>query len=209
MEAVVRLPSTFPTATQRAALGLLTATSRLGFTRRETPLPPVGQTEYRTAVLRIGLPELRIEGLDGRHYRYPPNTVHVTVKNLDTSTTGPDEAISRLADAQLPAPQLTIDGLGCSPDTLLLRCLHDDHFGALRARIEAAFDLPKSMSPTRWVLDRLTYANVVRFDGAGEWPTRVSGDHGMVICRELEVVHTDLYLSPQATTTLGRLPLQQ
>jgi len=209
MEVVDRRFSTLPTATQRAGLGLLTATSRRRLSRRRTPLPPVGRPRYRTAVLRLGLPEVRLDGIDDRHYRYPPETVHVTVTNLDASTADPDEAIRRLARVRLRAPELTIDGLGCSPDTLLLRCLHDDRFGELRERVAAAFDLPRSRSPTRWLLDRLAYANVVRFDGAGAWPTGVGGDIGTVICRALEIVHTDLFLSPQATTILARLPLQR
>jgi hypothetical protein len=158
-------------------------------------------------VLRLGatlVPEITTTNL---HYIYPPETVHVTVSNLDATNVDVEEAIERLAARRLSAPTFTVGGLGCSPDTLFLRCIHDGRFDRLRLAVEKAFELPPSGSPMSWLFRRLSFANVVRFDGPGEWQ-QLRHSRAEARCTTLEIVRTDRYLSLQGTTVIRTIPLQ-
>ena len=196
-----------PRVVQRLALTALTATARLGLSRRRAPLPPIGEHVHLTAVLRLGatlVPEITTTNL---HYIYPPETVHVTVSNLDATNVDVEEAIERLAARRLSAPTFTVGGLGCSPDTLFLRCIHDERFDRLRLAVEQTFELPPSGSPMSWLFRRLSFANVVRFDGPGEWQ-ELRHSRAEARCTTLEIVRTDRYLSLQGTTVIRAIPLQ-
>jgi hypothetical protein len=174
--------------------------------RRRRPLPPLGDASHLTAILRIGalfVPRLRV---DERHYVYPPHTVHVTVANLDAADVDLDDAIDRLRSQSLPAPEFVVCGLGCSPDTLFLKCVHDVRFVELRAAVSDAFDLQRAPVGATRLFERLSFANIVRFDGRGEWP-HVTVPDQRETCRELEIVRTDRYLSDSATIIEARVAL--
>jgi hypothetical protein len=195
-----------PPAAQRMAFALLTTVARTRLSRRRSPLPQLGTPIYLTSILRLGdtnLPQLDVED---RHHRYPPSTVHVTVANLDTATVDVGVALERLRSRDLPAPSLTIDGLGCSPDTLFLRCIADVRLDELRRAVLDDFGVVRPSSWTMRLSGRLAYANVVRFDGPGQW-IRTSIPITSIECRELEIVRTDRYLSDAGTDVLERLPL--
>lgn len=196
-----------PRIAQRVALAALTAVARIGLGRRRTPLPPVGEQAHLTAVLRLGdafVP--RITDAEP-HYIYPPETVHVTVSNLDATDVDLAVALERLTALPLSAPSFTVGRLGCSPDTLFLRCIHDDRFDRLRLAVEQSFELPPAGSPTSWLFRRLSFANVVRFNGPGEWQ-QVRRPSTEASCTTLEIVRTDRYLSSQGTTVIQTIPLE-
>ena len=153
---------------QGLAFDALTMRSRRGLRSRLTPLPPIGRADHLTAVIR--LPPDLVPRLDvgGSHYVYPSDTVHVTVTNLDRATVEPTIAIARLRALDLEAPRFVITGLGCSPDTLFLRCVHDAAFVELRRHVRRAFGVERTGRPQ--LASRLSFANVVRFDGPGTWP---------------------------------------
>jgi hypothetical protein len=179
--------------------------SRRRLRSRTTSLPPIGQTTHLTAVIRLPPGLVPPVELGGSHYVYPSDTVHVTVINLDRATVEPTVAIARLRSRDLVAPTFVVNGLGCSPDTVFLRCVHDATFAELRREVRQAFCVERSgRFPS--VLSRLTFANVIRFDGPGECPERL--DHrGDFVARRLEIVRTDRYLSEGGTTVLAELPL--
>jgi hypothetical protein len=205
-ELVLRAGTTLPPILQRSALSLVTMTSRTRLRRRTAPLPPLGVPGHLTAVLRVGegvVPDIRV---GHQHYVYPKHTVHVTVSNLDRAAATVDAALERLSCLTLEAPMLTLEGLGCSSDTLFIRCVHDPAFGRLREMLVDAFEVRRPAAPISWAFTRVTYANVVRFQGPGEWisldlPTR------HVRCTELEIVRTDRFLSDAGTTVLARVPI--
>lgn len=161
--------------------------------------------DLHLAVLRLGHLGLPRDSYRG-HYVYPPDTVHVTVTNLDDATSPLDAAIAELTAADLRAPTFTITGLGCSPDTVFLRCIHDGAFALLRAEVRHAFGVAGSPRRAGWVFERLSFANVIRFDGSARW-TRVPTPRTTVTCTELEIVRTDRFLSERGTTVLARLAL--
>lgn len=141
------------------------------------------------------------------HHVYPPGTVHVTVANLDDATVDLDTAVATLEAVPPPAPMFEISGTGCSPDTVFLRCIHDRAFGLLRESLRDAFGVRRRAGPMAWLFDRLSFANVVRFDGRGVW-VPIPDVHASVSCGELEIVRTDRYLSDQGTEVLRRIPLE-
>jgi len=193
---------------QRGAFAALTTLSRLGLQRRTAPLPPVGKQDHLTAVLRIGPSAVPNLDVSPRHYVYPPEAVHVTVANLDRAGAPLDDAIVRLSRTQLVAPVFWIDEVGCSPDTLLLRCIHDHRFVRLREAVEIAFEVSRPWTPLSWIFRRLTFANVVRFNGPGEWIHEPSVER-QVRCTTLEIVRTDRYLSPSGTTVVEAISLHE
>lgn len=201
-----RLVLAFPAAVQRTLALSLTGISRLSFRRRPTSLPAHGGSEHLTAIIRLGahvVPEIEAPG----HFVYPPHTVHITVTNLDGATVEVNAAISALGDRLPIAPTFHLGGVGCSPDTLFLRCVHDGAFGELRNALRGAFGMPSGFSPVRWLFDRLSFANVVRFDGRGQWLS-AAAPPAMVVGLEVEIVRTDRYLSDDATVVLARIPLR-
>jgi hypothetical protein len=190
---------------QKAALSALTWLSRVTIRRRTAPLPPLGEATYLTAVLRLDHPGLPASTYPG-HYTYPAHTVHVTVANLDRAGRTLESALESLAARRLPAPTFRITGLGCSSDTVFLRCIHDRRFRQLRRAVRAAFGVGSPRAPLAWLFDRLSFANVVRFAGPARW-ARVGILPGSVRCTELEIVRTDRFLSDRGTIELAQLAL--
>lgn len=203
---MTRPPTALPRLAQRAALTVVTLAARQRARHRNEHLPAQGQPIHRTAVLRldgVALPELAV---NDRHYVYPPGTVHVTVTNLDTATVEVADALARLRSCELPAPEFEVIGLGGSPDTLFLKCLHDERFGRLREVTRRAFGVPEAGLGVTWLFDRLSYANVVRFNGPGQWVDAPVARQRRR-CPELEIVRTDRFLSESGTIVEHRLPL--
>ncbi|MDY7104936.1 MAG: hypothetical protein S0880_27430 [Actinomycetota bacterium] len=192
-------------AAQRVWMSLMTAVSRAQAPRRTTGLPPHGTATYFSTVVRLPpelVPDLDIEAPD---HRYRPEDVHVTVANLNDATVPMADALETLRGRELPAVRFRIEGLGRSPGTLFLRCVHDHTLRRLRTEIRDAFGAPPPPWPER-AFAWLSFANVARFDGPGTWPGR--GDvRADVTVDELELVTTDRFFSPEATTVLARLAL--
>jgi hypothetical protein len=139
------------------------------------------------------------------HYVYPVHTVHVTVCNLDAATVDVEDGIACLRRMALPAPTLAIGGIGCSPDTLFLRCTFATAFAELRSAVRRAFGVTRSR-PSSWFYSSVAFANVVRFNGPGVWPGPIEVG-AVVTVVELEVVWTDRFLSDAGTQVLARIPL--
>jgi hypothetical protein len=204
---VTRPTGTLHAWIQEGAFTVITALARRRIGRRSTPLPPRGEPAHLTAVLRLaGVPVPAFEPGPGQ-YVYPATTVHVTVTGLDSATRPVADAVRSLAAVPPPAPTFTITGLGCSPDTIFLRCVHDAAYATLRRRVCEAFGVAAPRSVRGWVFDRLSFANVVRFDGPGRWPA-VAVPRTTVTCDVLEIARTDRYLSDEGTVVLARLPLR-
>jgi hypothetical protein len=190
------------------ALAAITWASCRRLRRRRTPLPPIGDAAHVTTVLRLPSEVVPLLDVGPRHHRYPPHTVHVTVANLDESTVDIESAVASLQRRALDPVSISIEGIGCSPDTLFLRCVYGPALAALRAEVRQVFGLGRpSRRAVGALFSQLTFANVVRFDGAGTWPGR-GHTRATVELRALEVVRTDRYLSDAGTTVLARIPLE-
>lgn len=197
-----------PGRVQGWAFDLLTMVSRRRLSSRTTPLPPLGRQDHLTAVIRLPLDLTPGIELGGAHYLYPPDTVHVTVVNLDRATVEPTVAIARLRSLDLAAPRFIVNGLGCSPDTIFVRCLHDADFAMLRREVDRAFGVERA-GRVPSVMSKLSFANVVRFDGPGECPEHLEDleRRAEFAGSRLEIVRTDRYLSEGGTTVLAEVPL--
>jgi hypothetical protein len=147
-----------------------------------------------------------LPGLDD-HYRYTPAQLHVTIRNLD----GADlKRLPALLAAQQPL-RLTIDGLGFTRETLLLRLLAAA--SNLRDLRTALDDLP-GIQPGSRLLRGLAFANVLRLNG----PVRTEllrsvkrQDDDLAVKElqlpELTLVRTDKVGTPDRTEILGRYEL--
>jgi 2'-5' RNA ligase len=163
-----------------------------------------------TAALAPTLDRLRAVG--PRHHYYPPETMHVTVQNLDAL--GPaaplPDGLVELVAARAPF-RLAVRGLGVGPGAVFALALPGDAtLASLRAGL-AGF----AGGHDRGRLGRgLGHANLVRFSGpvtAGflaELARLRRQDFGTFTVDEVELVRTDRLLSPEGTTTLGRLRLE-
>jgi 2'-5' RNA ligase len=163
-----------------------------------------------TAALGPTLDRLRAVG-PGHHY-YPPETMHVTVQNLDAL--GPaaplPDGLVELVAARAPF-RLAVRGLGVGPGAVFALALPGDAtLASLRAGLAGL-----AGGHDRGRLGRgLGHANLVRFSGpvtAGflaELARLRRQDFGTFTVDEVELVRTDRLLSPEGTTTLGRLRLE-
>jgi 2'-5' RNA ligase len=163
-----------------------------------------------TAALAPTLDRLRAVG--PRHHYYPPETMHVTVQNLDALRPAaplPDGLIELVA-ARAPF-RLAVRGLGVGPGVVFALALPGDAtLASLRAGLAGL-----AGGHDRGRLGRgLGHANLVRFSGpvtAGflaELARLRRQDFGTFTVDEVELVRTDRLLSPEGTTTLGRLRLE-
>lgn len=196
-------------ASQRAIAAAAVPLYRRGLARRSAPLPVLGAeaASHLTSVLRLNVELPRdVSKVLVAGYRYPTHTIHVTVRNLDRATVPVERAVARLERLLLEPVVLSIEGLGCSPDTLFLRCTHGPELVRLRRAVDAAFGLPTGHGPVGALFSRISFANVVRFDGPGYWPGR-SSFKAIVRIPTMEVVRTDKYLSDEGTTTLAVISL--
>jgi hypothetical protein len=196
---------------QRLVADVVSWRSSAGLSRRGTPLPVIGEQarQYLTTVLRLNVP-LPLLGVADRHYRYPPQTVHVTVANVGRTSTSLVTALERLSGSGLAPVTLRLYGLGCSPDTIFIRVLYDRSFVRLRKAVRRAFDVPTG--PFRSVrslpYSAMAFANVIRFDGEGERPPRNMSIWGTTTIDTMEIVLTDRVLSDEGTQVLASINLR-
>jgi hypothetical protein len=156
----------------------------------------------------------RLRALDPGHHYYPLDSVHVTLANLD----GLDGPLDRVEAAIAAFPRLSFaaGGLGLSPGTVLARVrpLGEGFFrlrGELRGLGAPAAGIRGRAA--RSLLDRIAFANIVRFSGVVSEPFvaeigRLRNiELGTWTAKEVELVETDRLLSPAATRLLARIPL--
>jgi hypothetical protein len=178
--------------------------------RRTEPLPVIGESARRhlTTVLRLNVPLPEFEVAE-RHYRYPAHTVHVTVANVARTRTSLVTALERLSGSALAPVTLRLYGLGCSPDTIFVRVLYDGAFVVLRKAVRRAFDVPNGplQSVRTLPYSAMAFANVIRFDGAGERPPRNVSIWGTATIDTMEIVLTDRVLSDEGTQVLASIAL--
>jgi 2'-5' RNA ligase len=198
------------------------AATRATAGRRAFTLPPSGPAAavHLTTVVRLPAavtaalaPTLdRLRAVGPRHHYYPPETMHVTVQNLDALAPAaplPD-GLAELVAARAPF-RLAVRGLGVWPGTVFALALPGDAtMASLRAGLAGL-----AGGHARGRLGRgLGHANLVRFTGpvtAGflaELARLRLQDFGTFTVDEVELVRTDRLLSPEGTTTLGRLRLE-
>jgi 2'-5' RNA ligase len=190
--------------------------------RRAFTLPPSGPAAavHLTTVVRLPAtvtaalaPTLdRLRAVGPRHHYYPPETMHVTVQNLDALAPAaplPDGLVELVA-ARAPF-RLAMRGLGVGPGAVFALALPGDAtMASLRAGLAGLAGGHNRGRPGRG----LGHANLVRFSGpvtAGflaELARLRRQDFGTFTVDEVELVRTDRLLSPEGTTTLGRLRLE-
>jgi len=164
---------------------------------------PLQQAE---AVVRAIEP-LRANGPE--HYVYPPETLHLTIRNLDgLDAAGLDAAAAVLSAA--PAFELELRGLNVSSDTVFVQALSRDHtLRSLRRRLD---DLVRT-SPRQRLSLNFAHVNVLRFRGrvARSLLLAVSRRRsltlGMLRIESVEIVETDRLLSIARTRTIRRIAL--
>jgi 2'-5' RNA ligase len=204
------------------------AATRASAGRRPAALPPSGPAAavHLTTVVRLPAAVAaalapvveRLRALGPGHHWYPPQTLHVTVMNLDglaPSIGGPapgdPAAPVRELVAAHPPFRLAVRGLGVAPGGVFALALPGD--ATLRSLRDGLARLPAGGTRRRRVGRGLGHANLVRFSGpvTARFLAEVAGlrrqDFGTFTVDEVELVRTDRLLSPQGTTTLGRLPL--
>jgi hypothetical protein len=197
---------------QRLVAGLVSWRSAATLDRRTEPLPVIGEParRYLTTVLRLNVPLVEVEVAE-RHYRYPAHTVHVTVANVGRTSTSLVTALERLDGSALAPVTLRLRGLGCSPNTIFIRVLYDRAFVQLREAVRHAFDVPSGPLQAVRTLpySAMAFANVIRFDGAGEPPPRNISIWGAATIDTMEIVLTDRVLSDEGTQVLATISLRR
>jgi hypothetical protein len=196
---------------QRLVAGVVSRQSEAGLGKRTAPLPVIGDRSqlHLTSVLRLNLPLTTTLEIAERHYRYPANTVHVTVANLDDSNVPVATAVEQLSGRVLAPVSLRLEGFGCSADTIFVKTFYDAAFASLRKTVRRAFEMPRGPLQVIRALpySAMAFANVVRFDGAGERPPRNITLYGLVTIDTMEIVRTDRVLSDDATEVVARISL--
>jgi 2'-5' RNA ligase len=196
---------------------------RLTAGRRAFELPPQGlaAADHLTTVVRVpddvaaalGAAQERLRRLDPRHHYYPPQTMHLTVANLDHMPAGVSDRIGPVLEGLRPVDVL-VRGLGVSPTTVFARVLPKDS-GMRELRNRLAELAPKPLRPSlgdRAML-HLSFVNVVRFRGPvsaallREVVRLRAAPVGRFSITEVELVRTDRLLSDAGTQLLQRFPL--
>jgi 2'-5' RNA ligase len=202
--------------------------------RRHAVPPPSGPAAavHLTTVVRLPVAVAdalapvveRLRALGPGHRWYPPQALHVTVQNLDgllLATGGPPPGEAD-GPATVPAPlrelvaahrpfRLAVRGLGVAPGSVFALALPGD--ATLASLRDGLGRLPPGGTRRRWVGRGLGHANLARFSGpvGGGLLAEVARlrrqDFGTFAVDEVELVSTDRWLSPEGTTTLGRLRL--
>ena len=203
--------------------------------RRAFTLPPSGPAAavHTTTVIRLPAavtaalaPSLeRLRALGPGHHYYPPESMHVTVQNLDGLAPAVDGAppagaghepavlptlVGDLVAAHRPF-RLALRGLGVAPGAIFVLALPSD--ATLRSLRDDLARLPAGGARRRRVGGGLGHANLVRFSGpvtAGflaELARLRRQDFGSFSVTEVELVRTDRLLSQEGTTTLGTIRL--
>jgi 2'-5' RNA ligase len=196
----------------------LVGRTRLTFRREHHRLPPAGrgQATHLTSIARVpteiavrlepALAPLRARA--PQHYYYEPDSLHVTIRNLDALSAGDLEEV-RKAVAAHPPFELAARGLNLSPHTVFAAVRPLD--GTLRSLRR---ELAELAGGRPGALPDLAFANVVRFSGrvdrdfVRELARTRRVDFGSWIVREIELVRTDRMLSREGTGLLDRVPLE-
>ena len=188
---------------QRGLLDVVAWTAAPRLARRTRPRPELGRPTYLTTVLRLPPFELPPLDLPARHHRYPPGTVHVTVANVDGARApSPRPWPAWLAGrCRWPASRSTAWRSRPTPCSCAASTTPASRRCGGRWR-RPSRRLGRASPVHRWT----TWANVVRFDGAGRWVSE-RRPTGVVEAAVLEVVRTDRYLSDEGTEVLAAVPL--
>jgi 2'-5' RNA ligase len=186
---------------------------------KEHRLPPHGPGPERhlTAVSRVpaqqaddiarALEPLRASGQG--HYFYPPETIHLTIRNLDgLDAEALDTAATVLSAA--PAFELELRGLNVSSHTVFVQALpRDDTLRSLRRRLDDVVH----KSPRRRLSLNVAHVNVLRFRGRVARSLLVAVARrrslalGTLRIESVEIVETDRLLSTAGTRTIRRIAL--
>jgi 2'-5' RNA ligase len=189
--------------------------------RRDHRLPPhgAGRATYVTAISRLPLDRARalaemlepLRTAAPQHYFYPPETLHITIRNLDGLHAGGLKAAASLLRAT-PTFELELRGLNVSSHTVFVQALpRDDALRSIRRRLDES--LRASATPRPRVPAHFAHLNVVRFRGRvggsllAAVARRRSIELGMLKVTQIEIVETDRLLSPAGTRTVERIAL--
>jgi hypothetical protein len=185
--------------------------------------------DFLTTVVRVPEPAAglllaaaeRLRAIDPAHHYYDRGSLHVTVLNvnglLDADAGARLEEVRRLVALHAPF-ELELRGLNLSASTVLAQAFPvGPAFGRLRRRLlrlhRARAEQTPAQALRRTLLTRIAFANVVRLSGpvSRELLREVGAlrdvDVGRFEVREIELVHADRLLSPEATELVARLPL--
>jgi 2'-5' RNA ligase len=182
---------------------------------QEHRLPP--QDRHVTAVSRVSaqqadavaraLEPLRATGPE--HYFYPPETLHLTIRNLDGLDAAALDTAGEVLSAA-PAFELELRGLNVSSHTVFVQALpRDDTLRSLRRRL----DHLAHTSPRPRLSANFAYVNVVRFRGRVARSLLVAVARrrslalGTLRIESVEIVETDRLLSIAGTRTIRRIKL--
>jgi 2'-5' RNA ligase len=195
----------------------LVGRARLALRREPHRLPPAGSehTTHLTSIARLPAevaarlePALaRLRKRDPQHHYYPVDTLHVTIRNLD-SLSADARTAAGAAIASHPSFELTARGLSLSPQTVFAAVRPVD--GTLRA-LRRELALLAGGSAGRF--PDLAFANIVRFSGrvSREFVSELAAlrriDLGSWRVTEVELVRTDRLLSREGTEVLERISL--
>ena len=199
------------------------AATRASAGRRAYAVPASGPAAavHLTTVVRLPAPVAealapaldRLRALGPGHHWYPPETMHVTVQNLDGAV--PADRIEQGAGdlvAAHPPFRLTVRGLGAAPGAVYAVALPGD--ATLRSLRAGLGRLAAGRRPRRPRVGRgLGHANLARFSGPvtpgflAELARMGGQDFGSFTVEEVELVRTDRLLSPAGATTLARTRL--
>jgi len=195
----------------------LVGRARLALRREPHRLPPAGSehTTHLTSIARLPAevaarlePALaRLRKRDPQHHYYPVDTLHVTIRNLD-SLSADARTAAGAAIASHPSFELTARGLSLSPHTVFAAVRPVD--GTLRALRR---ELASVAGGSAGRFPDLAFANIVRFSGrvSREFVSELAAlrriDLGSWRVTEVELVRTDRLLSREGTEVLERISL--
>jgi 2'-5' RNA ligase len=143
------------------------------------------------------------------HYFYPPETLHLTIRNLDgLDAAALDTAAAVLSSA--PAFELDLRGLNVSSQTVFVQALpRDDTLRSLRRRLDEVVHT----SPRPRLSLNFAHVNVLRLRGRvgrsllTAVVRRRSLALGTLRIDSVEIVETDRLLSTAGTRTIRRIAL--
>jgi 2'-5' RNA ligase len=189
--------------------------------RREYRLPPHGRgcATYLTAVSRLPLQRAHaiaealepLRAVAPRHYFYPPETLHFTIRNLNGVDPDALQAAALLL-RRTPVFELELRGLNVSSHTVFVQALPcDDTLRSVRRRLDDS--LRVSTTPRPRLPAGFAHINVVRFRGrvGGSLLAAVARrrniELGTLTVDEIEIVETDRLLSRAGTRIVERIAL--
>lgn len=203
-------------------------------------LPPTGHAAAKHLTLIARIPAVAGTGI-GRimselqsrypsHHYYPPDTVHVTIKNLDDAAQGMRDqsflvdSIRKIVGSCGPFV-LKARGLGISPGSVFLQLFPEDQtLARLRHRLsgvkqEESRRYGSSAAASERLRDRLfrnaAFANLIRFSGPvtpaflAEIARYRAHDFGPMAINACELVRTDKFLSRAGTEVIAQVSIEK